>query len=270
MPAIVHKTTTSEFGAGLGCTLSDLTEDAYGDVVGDPAHPTLGWDITSFKANPIALWSHDNRAPIGTWQNVHVANGALRANLHMAPPGSTKLVDELRALLAAGVIKGISVGFRPTKAEPRANGGKHYLRQVLCEASLVALPANPSALLTAKALGVSRQTIEMVFKNLKEERELRSQLSTALKQAAADRRRAQALEFYVKALARVKRIDAQIAKREAASFVGQHRQHQAEIVAAFTAHARAHADPPKPKFEQQSQTWRGQKLPPLTWRGQKI
>jgi hypothetical protein len=73
-------------------------------------------------------------------------------------------VDELRALLAAGVIKGISVGFMPTKAEPSANGGTHYLRQTLCEASLVAVPANPSSLLTAKALGVSQQTIKMVFK----------------------------------------------------------------------------------------------------------
>jgi HK97 family phage prohead protease len=116
----------------------------------------LGWDIADFKKNPIALWSHSSRDPIGTWTNVVVKDRALRGTLHLAPPGSTKLVDELRALLAANVVKGISVGFRPVESKPLGNSGTHYLKQKLVEASLCAVPANPAALLTAKALGISK------------------------------------------------------------------------------------------------------------------
>ena len=54
-----YRTTTSDFDTGLNCVLSDLTDDAYGDIVGDSTHSMLGWDITDFRRNPIALWSHD-------------------------------------------------------------------------------------------------------------------------------------------------------------------------------------------------------------------
>ena len=162
--SIVHKTNASEFDEGLNCVLSDLTEDRYGDIVGDGSHPMLGWDVADFKRNPIALFNHQSNFPIGTWKDLHVKDGALRGRLHMAPKGSSDRIDELKALLAARVLKGISVGFVPTEYKPRDNGGSHFLRQQLVEASLVSVPANPSALLTAKALGVSKHTIDMVFK----------------------------------------------------------------------------------------------------------
>jgi HK97 family phage prohead protease len=165
MPKIIHKESISGFDQGLGCVLSDLSVDAYGDVVGDPKDPNLGWDTKDFMRNPIALWSHSSRDPIGVWRDVHVKDRALRGQLHLAPPGSTKLVDELRALLAANVVKGISVGFVPVEYGPRSNGGTHYLKQKLVEASLVSVPANPSALLTAKALGISKETIQKIFKS---------------------------------------------------------------------------------------------------------
>jgi hypothetical protein len=39
---LIHKTNVSEFDAGLGCVLSDMSVDAYGDVVGDPKDPDAG------------------------------------------------------------------------------------------------------------------------------------------------------------------------------------------------------------------------------------
>jgi hypothetical protein len=61
------------------------------------------------------------------------------------------------------VVKGISVGFRPVESKPLGNSGTHYLKQKLVEASLCAVPANPAALLTAKALGISKDTIQKIF-----------------------------------------------------------------------------------------------------------
>jgi HK97 family phage prohead protease len=286
MPVVktVHKTNEYGFDEGLLATLSDLTVDAYGDIVGDAAHPMLGWDISDFRRNPIALWSHDNRAPIGTWKDVHVANGALRGRLNLAPHGSTKLVDELRALLAADVLKGISVGFKPTESKPRGNYGTHFLRQRLIEASLVATPANPSALLTAKALGISKSTIQKIFKQSEDdfvdmedcvvqmiEDGMDADEAVAFCSVNQEQRLAKALKARDRAMAEVQRIDAQIESDY--SWSAQKRRHDEQTIAAYTKQAEKHRDPPKPTYDPVNApygSWRGQKLPGPTWRGKKV
>ena len=170
------------------------------------------------------------------------------------------------------------------------------------------MPANPSALLTAKALGISPQTISMVFSQSdtssiaqrirkaklpqtradtphkrevmahairifeKEEQELRESLAPRMSAAdrAAERRLAHAKEVRARALATIRRIDEQIAREYAASPAGQAKRYHEETIAAFTAHAQHHLDPVKPTYESYTPTWRGQKLPGLTWRGKKI
>jgi HK97 family phage prohead protease len=285
----VHKTNEHGFDGSLNAVLSDMTVDAYGDVIGDAAHPMLGWDITDFRRNPIALWAHDTRAPIGTWKDVSVANGKLLGRLQLAPPGATKLVDELRALLAADVLKGISVGFKPTESKPLGNGGVHYLRQTLVEASLVSTPANPAALLCAKALGVSKQTIAMVFKQGNQDDFV--DMGDCVGQMIDDgmdadeavafcsvlfneeQRLAKALKARDRALAEVKRIDDQIANEY--SWAGQMQRQREETIANWTRAQQRMApqDPPKPTYDPRSApygTWRGQKLPGPTWRGKPI
>ena len=304
--SIVHKTNDAGFDEGLGCVLSDLTPDSYGDVVGNPADPMLGWDVKDFARNPIALWSHDSRSPIGTWRDVNVANGALRGRLVLAPHGSTKLVDELRALLAANVVRGVSVGFKPVESKPRTNGGTHYLRQTLVEASLCAVPANPSALLTAKALGISKDTIQKIFKptetssNAQRIRDFRRTIRK-LKDRIAREANAKSRASMVRALkhledaeremcasldprmrdadrrqqvrsAEDREIDRLIADYEA-SWTGQQERRTAETIEAWTRHALKHRDPPKPTYDADSApygTWRGQKLPGPLWRGKPV
>jgi len=275
----VHKETNAGFDEGLNAVLSDLTVDGYGDVVGDATHPMLGWDISHFVRNPIALWSHDNRSPIGSWKNVSVSNGALRGRLNLAPPGSTKLVDELRALLAADVLRGISVGFKPTESKPRDNGGRHYLRQTLIEASLVAVPANPAALLCAKALGVSKQTIAMVFKQSEDDfvdmedcvvqmidDGMDADEAVAFCSVNQEQRLAKALKAHDRAMAEVQRIDDQIANEYSWS---EQKRRQTEKANARSArwNATLPQDPPPFVPSGGHGTWRGQKLPGPLWRG---
>jgi HK97 family phage prohead protease len=280
----VHKTTNAGFDQGLNAVLSDLTPDAYGDVVGNPERADLGWDTADFLRNPIALWSHDSRSPIGTWRNVSVSNGALRGRLHLAPAGSTKLVDELRSLLAADVLKGISVGFKPTESKPRGNGGVHYLRQTLVEASLVAVPANPSALLTAKALGVSKQTIAMVFKQSEDDFADMEDCVVQMLDDGMDpdeavafcsvlfneeQRLAKALNARARAMAEVQRIDDQIASEY--TWSEQKRRETEKTIEAYTKHA---VPDPKPNTTFDSNTvitWRGQRIDIRpTWKGKKV
>src|ERR1700754_3076365 len=76
----------------------------------------------------------------------------------------------------------------------------------------------------------------------KKERELTVGVRTApTEETVVDRARA----ARAKAVALIRKIDERIAAEEAASPAGQKRRHEAELVAAYTAHAKTHVDPPK-------------------------
>jgi hypothetical protein len=94
---IIHKVTTAE-PKGNEFILSDATIDRYGDSV-DPN----GWVLDNFLRNPAALFAHQSSFAVGTWQNVRVANGALRGHLKMAPAGTSDRIDEIARLIDAGV-----------------------------------------------------------------------------------------------------------------------------------------------------------------------
>lgn len=155
-----RKTHVSQ-GNGLEFILSDETVDRMDDVIAAD-----GWDVTNFKENPVALFAHNQELPIGKWKNIRVENKALRAELELAEAGTSPRIDEMRSLIAQGILRATSVGFRAHERKPREdskNGGIHFLKQELLEASIVAVPANPAALAIAKSLNLSRDTIDLVF-----------------------------------------------------------------------------------------------------------
>jgi HK97 family phage prohead protease/HK97 family phage major capsid protein len=158
---IVHKTVASN-GDGLEFVLSDGTVDRYGDIV----EPT-GWDLKNFKKNPIALFGHNSSFPIGKWSDLRVEAGKLIGRLTLAKRGTSYRLDELIGLVEQGILRAVSVGFRPIKAEPidaeRPYGPQRYLKSELLETSLVSVPANPAALALAKSLNVSDEIMSLAF-----------------------------------------------------------------------------------------------------------
>jgi HK97 family phage prohead protease len=156
---IVHRTHASEMH-GMEFVLSDATPDRMGDII-----VADGWDLTNFKKNPIALFNHNTSFVIGKWKNLRVHGDALRGHLELAPEGTSDRIDEIRKLIAADILRAVSVGFRPIISEPRTkNGsGEIFRKSELVETSLVAVPANPNALAVAKSLNISRDTVAMVF-----------------------------------------------------------------------------------------------------------
>lgn len=158
---IVHKTVASN-GDGLEFVLSDDTVDRYGDIV-DPD----GWDLRNFKKNPIALFGHSSSFPIGTWENVRVENKKLIAKLKFAAKGTSARIDELISLVEQGVLRAVSVGFRPIDSDPidpkQPWGAQRYKKQELLETSLVSVPANPAAVALAKSLNLSTETMSLAF-----------------------------------------------------------------------------------------------------------
>lgn len=158
--SIVHKTETRRaVGRNrLTFVLSDATVDRYGDTI-DPH----GWDLGDFRNNPIALFGHDGMFPVGKWANIRVENDQLVADLIPAQKGTSARIDEIVSLVEQDILRTTSVGFKPIKAEPREGGGINYKSQILLEASIVGVPANPAALAVAKSLHVSPETIRMAF-----------------------------------------------------------------------------------------------------------
>lgn len=158
---IINKTAVSD-GGSLEFVLSDATVDRYGDIV-----EARGWDLRNFKRNPIALFGHSASFPIGTWSNVRVEGGKLLARLNLAARGTSQRLDELIGLVEQGILRAVSVGFRPVEWEPidkdKPYGGQRYTKQELLETSLVSVPANPAAIALARSLHLSPETITLAF-----------------------------------------------------------------------------------------------------------
>lgn len=157
----IRKVTAEKVG-DLEWVLSDATLDRHGDIILPD-----GWDLRWFKKNPIALFGHNSSFPIGTWSSMRVEGGKLIGKLTLAQRGTSQRIDELISLVEQGILRAISVGFIPKKAEPidkdRPYGGQRYLEQELVEGSIVSVPSNPAALQLAKSLNISTETMTLAF-----------------------------------------------------------------------------------------------------------
>lgn len=133
--------------------LSDSNVDRMGDVIEQD-----GWALENFRKSPIALFNHDRNQVIGKWADVAVRGGKLTGKLELAEPGTSDLVDTIRALVKQKILRAVSVGFKPLKSEPLTkeadkNFGPFRFKQTeLLECSLVSIPANPNALAIAREL----------------------------------------------------------------------------------------------------------------------
>jgi HK97 family phage prohead protease len=133
---------------------SDETVDRYGDVI-----RVSGWDLASFKKNPVLLFGHDSRQPpIGVVSKVWKEDKQLLAIAKFLSEGVYAFADTVWNIIADGALKAVSVGFMPTKKPKQIldeqnewTGGYEWVGQELLELSVVPIGANPAAL-TAKML----------------------------------------------------------------------------------------------------------------------
>lgn len=160
---------------------SNEKPDQAGDIL-----KASGWDLKTFKTNPVLLWSHDGNArpPVGTvpkvMKGVPVAGApGLAGEILMADQGIDPFVDGLTAFVATGVVRATSVGFKflETKAikspEERMRlglgpFGVFSLKQRLFEISLVSIGMNSDAL--------ARECDDMLRKGLVDREQLRAVL----------------------------------------------------------------------------------------------
>lgn len=132
-------------------TISTGAVDRDNDVIDQ-----RGWQLEHYRRNPVVLWGHDSRSlqnVIGRCVEIGVVGGALKAAVEFAP---TETAEAALRLCRAQFLNATSVGFRPLEWEftsDKARGaddwfpGIDFRKQELLELSIVAIPANPEALI---------------------------------------------------------------------------------------------------------------------------
>ncbi|MEH6776191.1 MAG: HK97 family phage prohead protease [Cereibacter changlensis] len=95
------------------------------------------------------LWQHDPGQPIGVWDEVREDATGLYVKGRIVT--EVERGREAAALLAAGAIDGLSIGYRTLRAERDAKGGRVLAEVELWEVSLVTFPMLAEARVAAKA-----------------------------------------------------------------------------------------------------------------------
>ena len=123
--------------------------DQGGDVVARGAYAGSLKRLNGAGRAVKMLWQHDPAQPIGVWDEVREdAQGLWVKGRILTEVDKGR---EAAALLTAGAIDGLSIGYRTVKAE-RDGKGKRLLSELeLWEVSLVTFPMLPEARVAAKA-----------------------------------------------------------------------------------------------------------------------
>lgn len=106
----------------------------------------------TFQPEAPLLLNHDHAQPVGTVRFGAPTPKGLPFTAKIAKetePGIIKnRTDEAWHSVKNGLIKGVSIGFMPEASSPLPNGGTRFTKASVHELSLVAVPANPEAVIT--------------------------------------------------------------------------------------------------------------------------
>lgn len=121
--------------------------DSYGDII---ARGAFASSLAQHKASgsaPLLLWQHDPSEPIGVWLELREDDAGLLVTGRLIL--DTRRGREAYALLKAGALNGLSIGYRPRNSERRSGGGRILKDVELIEISLVSIPAASRARITS-------------------------------------------------------------------------------------------------------------------------
>lgn len=123
--------------------------DQGGDVVAPGAYAASLRAMAAEGRRVRMLWQHDPAQPIGIWDEVTEDARGLRVRGRLLD--SVAKGREAAALIAAGAIEGLSIGYRTIRASKTAQGQRLLTELELWEVSLVTFPMLPAARVAAKA-----------------------------------------------------------------------------------------------------------------------
>lgn len=134
------------FFSGYGAVFGNI--DWYNDVILPGAFKvSLDKWKTKNKFPPV-LWNHNDSEPIGIYTNIYEDEKGLFVEGKL-------LIDDVprakstHALLKAGAIDGLSIGYSTKKANQQGNGIRELIEVDIGEISIVTQPANDRSLITS-------------------------------------------------------------------------------------------------------------------------
>lgn len=135
----------------LARTITGIATTPSVDRVGDIIEP-LGVKFT----NPLPfLWQHQHDKPVGTCEFGQARASGIPFTAKLLHPDSVESVglkDRLQEAwdsVKTGLVRAVSVGFRPIEWTFMEAGGIHYVETEVFELSAVTIPANADAVITA-------------------------------------------------------------------------------------------------------------------------
>ena len=134
------------FFSGYGAVFGNV--DWYKDVI---LHGAFQKSLQRWEEKgkmPPVLWNHNDGEPIGVYTNIYEDEKGLFVEGRL-------LIDDVprakstHALLKAGAIDGLSIGYKTKKANQQTNGIRELIELDLGEISIVTMPANEESLITS-------------------------------------------------------------------------------------------------------------------------
>ena len=122
--------------------------DHSGDIVQPGAYALTLRALDEVGQRVKMLWQHDPTQPIGVWDEVREDERGLRVRGRLLD--CTQRGREAAALIEAGAIDGLSIGYRTKKAVKDGKGQRLLTELELWEVSLVTFPMLPSARVSSK------------------------------------------------------------------------------------------------------------------------
>ena len=154
MTGLEHKFAGADLTLDEGFVVSGYAslfgrQDDGGDVV-EPGAYRASLDRMSARGGAVKmLWQHDPAQPIGIWDEVREDATGLWVKGRLLR--EVARAAEAAALVAAGAIDGLSVGYRTIRASKAPTGGRRLAEIDLWEVSLVTFPMLKEARVAAKS-----------------------------------------------------------------------------------------------------------------------
>lgn len=131
-------------------------EDSYGEVVQPGAFAESLSSLAAKSRNVPILWQHEWNKPLGVYTDISEDDTGLKVSGQLLVK-DVKLAQEAHALMRAGAVTGLSIGYFVIESEKANKAGPILLTKLdLVEVSLVTFPANDEARIDAVKMKLAR------------------------------------------------------------------------------------------------------------------
>ncbi len=148
LPLEIKASDVASSGEFAGYAAAFGNVDLGGDVILPGAFAKTLAEHKARASQPALLWSHDQSMPIGTITTLNEDRKGLRMQGRLTL--AVRAAAEAYALLKDGAVGGMSIGYSIPSGGAENGGDARLLKEIdLYEISLVAVPMNPAAQVTA-------------------------------------------------------------------------------------------------------------------------